>query len=63
MCFLLADRLVAMLKEQKGRFQWLPEALPQRWNHCRQPGVDCGFYVAWWLEDEIRAANGEGFFS
>ena len=29
---------------------------------CRQSGVDCGFYVAWWMEDEIRAAAGEGYF-
>ena len=24
--------------------------------------MDCGFYAAWWMEDEIRAAAGEGHF-
>ena len=29
---------------------------------CRQTGVDCGFYAAWFMEDELRAAAGEGYF-
>ena len=56
---LMADSLLAVLQPE---FTWIPKKLPCRLNHCRQPRVACGFYVAWWLEDEIRAASGEGFF-
>ena len=56
---LMADSLLAVLQPV---FTWIPKKLPCRLNHCRQPRDACGFYVAWWLEDEIRAASGEGFF-
>ena len=59
MCQLLADSMVAALRLE---WKWLPDRLPQRRNYCRQSGVDCGFYAAWWMEDEIRAAAGEGYF-
>ena len=38
------------------------EKMGQESGGCRQSGVDCGFYAAWWMEDEIRAAAGEGHF-
>ena len=36
MCKLLADSMVACLKQ---KWTWLPEKLPERHNHCRHPPV------------------------
>ena len=56
----LADSVLSMLKTTDG-FEWLPMHLPQRINFCRQQLQQCGFFVAWWMEDEVRSAAGEGF--
>ena len=46
----------------KTDFTWLPPELPKKKNFCKHNDVQCGFFVAWWMEDEIRAASGEGFY-
>ena len=64
LCGILANHLQTMLKhDPKGNCQWLPADLPQRRNHCRQSGVDCGFYVAWWLEVGKSHWDSEGEIS
>ena len=55
-CF--ADQLVSMLQT---RLSWLPLQAPAQRNFCRQEETECGFYVAWWMEEELRRACGEGW--
>ena len=42
---------------------WAPAACPERCNYCRQDPLQCGFFVGWWQEEEIRHCRGEGWCS
>ena len=51
----IADLFMGMLKKEAADdFSWLPDAVPQRRNSCRQGPLECGFYVCAWMEDEAR---------
>ena len=56
--WMFADHILAELKKVEG-MQWLPEACPARTNYCRQGPLECGLYVCWWMEEEVRRALGE----
>ena len=61
LCRCLATGVKYMLQyDKKGKCQWMPEDIPERHNHCRQEGIDCGFYVAWWLEVGQSQWDSEG---
>ena len=38
---------------------WVPTEVPQRWNKVRQGPLQCGFFVATWLERSFRKAAGK----
>ena len=40
-------------------WSWVPTAVPGRWNRSRQGRLECGFFVATWLERLILKAAGK----
>ena len=40
-------------------WSWVPTAVPPRWNKARQGPLECGFFVASWLERIILKAAGK----
>ena len=60
--YLAADMLLTKLKQQddlKG-LGWLPEVCPHRCNCSLQGTMQCGYFVAWWMEEEVRELMGQG---
>ena len=40
-------------------WSWVPAVVPDRWNTVRQGPLECGFYVATWLERQILQIAGK----
>ena len=57
-CRLFADLMLVELK--KSGLEWLPDAVPARVNAVAQGPLQCGFFVAFWCEEEMREKSGEG---
>ena len=57
-CRTFAACIVQDLK--KEGVEWLPDMLPKRVNTVKQGLLQCGFYVSFWIEEELRERRGEG---
>ena len=56
--WMCADNICTELKKLEN-MQWLGKTCPGRTNHAVQGALECGFYVCWWMEAELRVARGE----
>ena len=63
--WMVADMLMTKLKQEAFKegvehLQWLPDNCPHRCNEAVQGTLQCGYFVAWWLEEEVRELQGQG---
>ena len=57
----MLDHVLEALRNWKllPSWSWVPVVAPERWNRCRQGPLECGFYVATWLERQILQIAGK----
>ena len=59
--YLAADTLLTKLKTTGlEHLEWLPGSCPHRCYTLVQGPLECGIFVAWWMEDERRELLGQG---
>ena len=63
--WMVADMLLSKLKQEALKeglehLQWLPDVCPHRCNEALQGTLQCGYFVAWWMEEEVRELQGQG---
>ena len=59
--YLAADILLTKLRHDGlEHMQWLPLSCPHRCHAATQGPLECGFFVGWWMEEEVRQLMGEG---
>ena len=56
----MLDHVLEALRNWKlmPSWSWVPVVAPERCNRCRQGPLECGFYVATWLERQILQIAG-----
>ena len=59
-----ANVFLELLKKQAPEyFPWFLAAVLERCNASTQGAEQCGFFVCWWMEEEMRQQLGEGWCS
>ena len=59
--YIAADMMLTKLKQEGlEHMSWLPDSCQHRCHAAVQGPLECGFFVIWWMEEEIRQLMGQG---